>query len=115
MSIYYFHHILSLNHPNNYYVRVLLSTSYKRGNGSEALPDLLSLTGRKLPSQMLMNLVRQCPFNMMQLCHLEGRVQFWIHSSEPVTQSQLLLYSLTLCFLVSKMQIIYPLHKTVED
>lgn len=55
---------------------------------SKALPNFLSLIGRKVFFQMLMNLVRRHPFNML-LCHLE-RVQILaptlgICDPEPVT------------------------------
>lgn len=86
----------------------------QKETGSEAVHNLLSLTGRNLPSQMLMYFVRKCPFNMMQLCHLEGIV--WVLAlflRICVIQSQLLFCSLKLSFFISKMQIKYSLLKKV--
>lgn len=82
--------------------------------GSETLHNLLSLTGRNLPSQMFMNLVRKFPFNMMQLCHLKEKARIMAPSLRIcMIESQLLFSSLTLDFLISKMRITYPFHKTL--
>lgn len=59
---------------------------------------------------MLMNLVRKCPFNF---AIWREEYKFWLYPSESVTQSQLLFCSLTLSILISKIQIIHPLHKKV--
>lgn len=72
------------------------------------LPNLLNLTDKKMPSQMLMNLVRKYPFDF---AIWREEYKFWLHLSESVTQ--LLFCSLTLSFLISKRQITFPLHRKV--
>lgn len=75
--------------------------------GSEALYNMLSLKSRNLLSYMIMNFVRRCPFNKMQLFYSEGTVGMLVPSFRIcMLQSQLLIYSLTLSFLISKVQYI---------
>lgn len=61
MNTFYFYYLISFNHHNNCYAKVQLSTHKNEETGSEALHNLLSLTGGNLPSRMFMNFVRRCP------------------------------------------------------